>query len=85
MARPLVSDELWAIVAPLFAEALPPGTPLIHQPSATADALALYFERHPEYDLGTSSLRRFLTTGTPGRQSELVNQFWGAPVTFEPA
>ena len=75
----------YEIVAPLFAEALPEGTPLIHQPSATADALALYFERHPEYDLGTSSLRRFLTTGTPGRQSELVNQFWGAPVTFEPA
>ena len=61
------------------------GTPLIHQPSATADALERYFGRHPEYEIGTSGRRRFLTTGQPGRQSDLVSQFWGAPLTFEPA
>lgn len=75
----------YEIVAPLFAAALPEGTPLIHQPSATADALELYFERHPDYQLGTGGGRTFLTTGTPGRQSDLVSQFWGAPVTFEAA
>lgn len=75
----------YEIVAPLFAEALPEGTPLIHQPSATADALERYFRRHPEYDLGRSGRRLFLTSGTPGRQSDLVAQFWGEPVTFEPA
>ena len=75
----------YEIVAPLFAEALPEGTPVIHQPSATADALELYFQRHPGYDLGTSSQRLFLTTGKPGRQSDLVSQFWGAPVTFDAA
>lgn len=75
----------YEIVAPLFAEFLPEGTPLIHQPSATADALERYFARHPEYELGTDGRRVFLTTGDPGRQSELVNQFWGAPVTFEAA
>lgn len=75
----------YEIVAPLFAEFLPEGTPLIHQPSATADALERYFARHPEYELGQDGRRVFLTTGDPGRQSELVNQFWGAPVTFEAA
>ncbi|MBN8553189.1 MAG: aspartate/glutamate racemase family protein [Caulobacterales bacterium] len=75
----------YEIVAPLFAEALPEGTPLIHQPSATADALDRYFERHPDYDLGRSAQRLFLTTGTPGRQSDLVAQFWGEPLSFEAA
>lgn len=72
----------YEIVAPLFAQALPEGTPLIHQPSATADALERYFRRHGDYDLGRSGKRLFLTTGNPGRQSDLVSQFWGEPVTF---
>ncbi len=75
----------YEIVAPLFEAALPEGTTLIHQPSATADALERYFERHGEYDLGAAGRREFLTTGTPGRQSDLVSQFWGEPVTFEAA
>jgi glutamate racemase len=75
----------YEIVAPLFAEFLPEGTPLIHQPSATAEALERYFARHPEYELGSGGRRTFLTTGKPGRQSDLVSQFWGAPVTFEGA
>lgn len=75
----------YEIVAPLFAEFLPEGTPLIHQPSATAEALERYFARHPEFDLGSGGRRTFLTTGAPGRQSDLVSQFWGAPVTFEAA
>lgn len=75
----------YEIVADLFQAALPTGTPLIHQPSATADALDRYFQRHPEYDLGSSGRRAFLTTGAPGRQSDLVSQFWGGAVTFDPA
>ena len=75
----------YEIVAPLFAEALPPGTPLIHQPTAVADALARYFERHPEYRRGRAGLRRFLTTGAPGVQSDLVARFWGEPLAFEAA
>jgi len=75
----------YEMVADLFAAALPPGTPVIHQPTAVADALARYFEHHPEYDLGGSGRRDFLTTGKPGPQSELVSQFWGAPLTFQPA
>ena len=50
-----------------------------------ADALERYFKAHPEYDLGDSGRRDFLTTGQAGPQSELVSQFWGAPVTFEQA
>jgi glutamate racemase len=75
----------YEIVADVFASALPEGTALIHQPSAVADALERYFERHPEYALGGSGRRDFLTTGRAGPQSDLVSQFWGAPLTFQPA
>jgi glutamate racemase len=75
----------YEIVADLFAAALPPGTPVIHQPTAVADALERYFARHPDYDLGAAGRRTFLTSGVPGPQSDLVNQFWGAPLTFEAA
>ena len=75
----------YEIVADLFAAALPPGTPLIHQPTAVADALDRYFDRHPEYDLGGQGRRDFLTSGKAGPQSDLVSQFWGAPLTFVPA
>lgn len=75
----------YEIVADLFAAALPEGTPVIHQPTAVADALDRYFARHPEYALGGAGRRDFLTTGQPGPQSELVGQFWGAPLTFSAA
>ena len=29
--------------------------------------------------------RDFLTSGKAGPQSDLVSQFWGAPLTFTPA
>jgi glutamate racemase len=75
----------YEIVADIFAAALPEGTPVIHQPSAVADALDRYFQRHPEYGLGESGRRTFLTTGKPGPQSDRVSQFWGAPLSFEAA
>ena len=75
----------YEIVADLFARALPPGTPLIHQPTAVADALERYFERHPEYGLGETGRREFLTTGRTGPQSDMVSQFWGAPLSFDAA
>ena len=75
----------YEIVADLFAAALPEGTPVIHQPTAVADALDRYFARHPEYALGGAGRRGFLTSGQLGPQSELVAQFWGAPLTFSAA
>lgn len=75
----------YEIVAGLFAAALPEGTLVIHQPTAVADALDRYFQRHPEYALGGSGRRDFLTTGRPGPQSELVSRFWGAPLSFAAA
>jgi len=81
--RAILGCTHYEIVSDLFVEALPPGTPLIHQPSAVADALDRYFARHPEYATGASGVRRFLTTGEPGVQSGLVEAFWGAPVSFE--
>ena len=83
--RAILGCTHYEIVADLFAEALPPGTPVIHQPQATADALTRYFERHPEYEAGQGGARRFLTTGTPGAQNGLVETFWGAPLHFEKA
>lgn len=81
--RAILGCTHYEIIADLFREALPPGTPLIHQPQATADALALYLERHPELDAGSAGLRRFLTTGRPGPQNGLVCAFWGEPIAFE--
>jgi glutamate racemase len=83
--RAILGCTHYEIVADLFREALPPGTPLIHQPQATADALGRYFERHPEFRTGSDAVRRFLTTGRPGAQSSLVEAFWGAPLSFERA
>jgi len=83
--RAILGCTHYEITADLFREALPPGTPLIRQPEATADALARYLERHPELRPGTGGARRFLTTGEPGAQNSLVETFWGAPLSFEPA
>ncbi|MDB5495832.1 MAG: glutamate racemase [Phenylobacterium sp.] len=83
--RAILGCTHYEIVADLFGEALSPGTPVIHQPQATADAMARYFERHPEYDPGHGGTRRFLTTGTPGAQNGLVETFWGSALHFERA
>ena len=83
--RAILGCTHYEIVADMFRAARKPGTPLIHQPDATADALTGYLERHPEYDPGAGGLRRFLTTGRPGAQHELVETFWEAPLSFERA
>ncbi len=83
--RAILGCTHYEIVADLFTAALPQGTPLIHQPTAVADALERYLARHADYDAGSSGARRFLTTGEPALQSELVQAFWGAPLNFERA
>ncbi|MFN3521548.1 MAG: glutamate racemase [Phenylobacterium sp.] len=83
--RAILGCTHYEIIADIFRAALPAGTPLIHQPDATADALQRYLERHPEYEPGSSGLRRFLTTGRPGAQHKLVETFWGGPLSFEQA
>jgi glutamate racemase len=82
--RAILGCTHYEIVADLFRATLPPGTPLIRQPDATADALERYFARHPEFQPGTAAVRRFLTTGQPGAQNSLVETFWGGPLSFEP-
>ncbi|MEO8813403.1 MAG: aspartate/glutamate racemase family protein [Caulobacteraceae bacterium] len=81
--RAVLGCTHYEITADLFRDALPPGTPLIHQPGATAEAIALYLARHPEYDAGSAGARRFLTTGRPGLQNGIVERFWGGPLTFD--
>ncbi len=83
--RAILGCTHYEIIADLFGAALPPGTPVIHQPDATADAIHRYLARHPEYAAGGSGARRFLTTGAPGPQNGLVERFWGAPLRFESA
>jgi glutamate racemase len=83
--RAVLGCTHYEIVADLFRAALPAGTPLIHQPGATADAIEHYLKVHPEYEPGASGLRRFLTTGAPGPQNGLVETFWGGPLAFEAA
>ncbi|MDB5455298.1 MAG: glutamate racemase [Caulobacter sp.] len=83
--RAILGCTHYEIVADMFRAALPAGTPLIHQPQATADSLELYLQRHPELDPGTGGGRRFLTTGEPGPQNGLVESFWGGPLRFEAA
>jgi glutamate racemase len=83
--RAILGCTHYEIVADLFRDSLPPGTPLIHQPGATADALVAYLARHPELDPGQSGLRRFLTTGQPAEQNGLVRAFWGEPLSFDAA
>ncbi len=83
--RAILGCTHYEITAHLFRDALPPGTPLIHQPAATADAVTRYLQRRPEYDPGTGGARRFLTTGRPGIQNGLVERFWGEPLAFEAA
>jgi glutamate racemase len=83
--RAILGCTHYEIVADMFRAALPAGTPMIQQPQATADALELYFQRHPELDPGTGGGRTFLTTGAPGPQNGLVESFWGGPLRFEAA
>lgn len=81
--RAILGCTHYEIVAHLFREALPPRLPLIHQPSSVAAALARYAAQHPEYDTGHSGLRRFLTTGLTQQPSQLVERFYGRPISFE--
>jgi glutamate racemase len=83
--RAVLGCTHYEIIAHLFRTALPAGTPLIHQPGATADAIERYLARHPEYDPGEGGMRRFLTTGRPGQQNGLVEAFWGGPLRFDAA
>ncbi len=83
--RAILGCTHYEMVADMFRAALKPGTPLIHQPDATADALEAYLAKHPEYTAGDSGRRVFLTTGQAGAQNALVETFWGAPLSFEQA
>lgn len=75
----------YPLVADLFAEALPAGVPIIHQPEATAQALKAYLQRHPEYDTGNGGRRLFLSTGFSPDALPLIEKFWGGRLEFRQA
>ncbi|WP_282606597.1 glutamate racemase [Pelagibius sp. Alg239-R121] len=78
-------------VASAFAAALPDGVDLLDQPSLTAESLAEYLVRHPEFDqkddrAESSSVppkMRFLTTGAADHAGAKASLFFGRRVTFE--
>ncbi len=72
----------YPLVADLFAAALPSGVRMIHQPEATAGALKVYLERHPEYDGSHDGRRKFLSTGFSREALPLIEKFWGGQVPF---
>lgn len=74
----------YPLVADLFADALPRGVRMIHQPSAVARALNAYLERHPEYDNTHGGRRIFLSTGFSAEALPLIERFWGEKLTFLP-
>ena len=81
--KAILGSTHYEVAAEIFREVLPRGVDVIRQPSATANALQAYLTHHPEYNIGVSGARRFLTTGRPGAQHELVVKYWGGPVSFE--
>jgi glutamate racemase len=83
--RAILGCTHYEIIADLFKAVLPPGTPLIHQPAATAEAVVRYLSRHRELDAGADGVRRFLTTGQACLQNGLVERFWGSPLAFQVA
>ena len=85
--RVILGCTHYPLVADLFAEALPPGLPVIDQPAATAAAMVKYLTHHPEYDPDGSGqkvgTRRFLSTGFAAEALPAIERFWGEPVIFE--
>jgi glutamate racemase len=75
----------YPLVTEFFANALPCGVPIIHQPQATACALKLYLDRHPEYDTGNAGRRIFLSTGFCTEALPLIEKFWGEKLCFRQA
>ncbi len=74
----------YPLVADMFAEELP-SVPIIHQPGATAAALARYLDRHPEYNIGRHGKRIFLSTGFSPEALPLIEKFWGGKLDFRQA
>jgi glutamate racemase len=72
----------YPIVTDLFAAALPAGVRIIQQPEATARALKVYLERHPEYDGSHAGRRIFLSTGFSNDALPLIEKFWGGKLSF---
>jgi glutamate racemase len=72
----------YPLVADLFAAALPSGVRMIHQPDATARALKLYLDRHPEFDGSHAGRRTFLSTGFSTDALPLIERFWGEEIPF---
>ena len=72
----------YPLVTELFAAALPGGVRIISQPEATARALRLYLDRHPEYDVSSGGRRLFFSTGFSIEALPLIETFWGGKLPF---
>lgn len=75
----------YPLVADIFAETLPVGVPIIHQPEATANALRNYLIKHPEYNIGKHGRHVFMSTGYSADALPLIEKFWGGKLEFRQA
>jgi glutamate racemase len=79
--RVILGCTHYPIVAQLFERHLPAGVRVLSQPTAVADSLAHYLERHPEYgapaadEPGMRQLR-VMTTGEPAAVTETARRLW---------
>jgi len=75
----------YPLVEPLFRAALPPGVRLICQPTAVADSLDDYLQRHPEYTSAPLAARtcRYFTTAPFERVNSVARTIFGGRVIFE--
>jgi len=65
---------------PLFQAKMGKRCTVLHTPDVVARKLAMYVERHPEYNLGNTGKTVFLTTGDPERFQELGSRFYGSQI-----
>ena len=83
--RAILGCTHYEIIADLFRAALPPGTPLIHQPAATADALERYLAAMPNTIRATVGRSPLPDHRRAGPAERARRAFWGEPLRFEAA
>ncbi|MEM9148481.1 MAG: aspartate/glutamate racemase family protein [Pseudomonadota bacterium] len=74
----------YPIVEHVFRHALPPGTPMLHQPDLVAESLADYLHRHPRFSGGSGRLS-LLTSGDPAQIDTAAAAVLGQPARFAAA
>lgn len=75
----------YALVEPMFADALPPGVRILSQPALVAASLEDYLRRHPEFDPRAQAAveTACYTTGDPAKATARAARFFGETIPFQ--